>query len=146
MQIFLKAHNERNLAEYEGRMEIGEQLLSDLIRCTKLGSGGRKAYASWGKVTGTVEFANDTFNLAANIASNNQPFRWLLIKDQFSNNYLRDRKNSAINASLFRSIEALRARLGRSNRRSSLSLILRPDGLPRYRDKASSLSATTTEF
>lgn len=35
VQIFLAAHNERNLAEYEGRMEIDEQLLSNLIRCTK---------------------------------------------------------------------------------------------------------------
>jgi hypothetical protein len=35
VQIFLKAHNERNLAEYEGRMEIDEGLLADLIRCTK---------------------------------------------------------------------------------------------------------------
>jgi hypothetical protein len=35
VQIFLKAHNERNLAEYEGRMEIDEGLLTDLIRCTK---------------------------------------------------------------------------------------------------------------
>jgi hypothetical protein len=35
VQIFLKAHNERNLAEYEGRMEIDESLLADLIRCTK---------------------------------------------------------------------------------------------------------------
>jgi hypothetical protein len=35
LQIFLKAHNERNLAEYEGRMEIDEGLLADLIRCTK---------------------------------------------------------------------------------------------------------------
>jgi hypothetical protein len=35
VQIFLKAHNERNLAEYEGRMEIDERLLVDLIRCTK---------------------------------------------------------------------------------------------------------------
>ena len=35
MQIFLKAHNERNLAEYEGRAEIDERLLADLIRCTK---------------------------------------------------------------------------------------------------------------
>jgi hypothetical protein len=34
-QIFLKAHNERNLAEYEGRMEIDKGLLADLIRCTK---------------------------------------------------------------------------------------------------------------
>jgi hypothetical protein len=35
LQIFLKAHNARNLAEYEGRMEIDEGLLVDLIRCTK---------------------------------------------------------------------------------------------------------------
>jgi hypothetical protein len=35
VQIFLRAHNERNLAEYEGRMEIGEGLLADLIGCTK---------------------------------------------------------------------------------------------------------------
>jgi hypothetical protein len=35
VQIFLKAHNERNLAEFEGRMEIDEGLLADLIRCTK---------------------------------------------------------------------------------------------------------------
>ena len=35
VQIFLKAHNERNLAEYQGRMEIDEELLADLIRCTK---------------------------------------------------------------------------------------------------------------
>jgi hypothetical protein len=35
VQIFLKAHNERNLAEYEGRLEIDERLLADLIRCTR---------------------------------------------------------------------------------------------------------------
>jgi hypothetical protein len=35
VQVFLRAHNERNLAEYEGRMEIDEGLLADLIRCTK---------------------------------------------------------------------------------------------------------------
>lgn len=35
IQIFLKAHNERNLAEYQGRMEIDKQLLADLIRCTR---------------------------------------------------------------------------------------------------------------
>jgi hypothetical protein len=35
VQILLKAHNERNLAEYQGRMEIDERLLTDLIRCTK---------------------------------------------------------------------------------------------------------------
>ena len=44
IQIFLKAHNERNLAEYQGRMEIDETVLADLIRCTKkLANGGRKA-------------------------------------------------------------------------------------------------------
>jgi hypothetical protein len=35
VQIFLRAHNERNLAEYEGRVDIDEKLLADLIRCTK---------------------------------------------------------------------------------------------------------------
>lgn len=35
IQIFLRAHNERNLAEYEGHMELDEQLLADLIRCAK---------------------------------------------------------------------------------------------------------------
>jgi len=35
IQIFLRAHNERNLAEYEGRMKIDEQLLADLIRSAK---------------------------------------------------------------------------------------------------------------
>jgi hypothetical protein len=35
IQIFLKAHNERNLAEYEGRMDLDEGLLADLIRCAK---------------------------------------------------------------------------------------------------------------
>jgi len=35
IQIFLRAHNERNLAEYEGRMEIDKKLLSQLVRCTK---------------------------------------------------------------------------------------------------------------
>jgi hypothetical protein len=35
IQIFLKAHNERNLAEYQGRMEMDGKLLTDLIRCTK---------------------------------------------------------------------------------------------------------------
>jgi len=35
IQIFLRAHNERNLAEYEGRMEINEKLLSELVRCTR---------------------------------------------------------------------------------------------------------------
>ncbi len=35
IQIFLKAHNERNLAEYEGRVDIDARLLGDLIRCTK---------------------------------------------------------------------------------------------------------------
>jgi hypothetical protein len=35
VQVFLKAHNERNLAEYQGRMEIDKELLVGLIRCTK---------------------------------------------------------------------------------------------------------------
>lgn len=35
IQTFLKAHNERNLAEYEGRTEIDAQLLADLVRSTK---------------------------------------------------------------------------------------------------------------
>jgi hypothetical protein len=36
IQIFLRgAHNERNLAEYEGRVDMDEKLLADLIRCTK---------------------------------------------------------------------------------------------------------------
>ena len=35
IQVFLRAHNERNLAEYEGRVDINEKLLADLIRCTK---------------------------------------------------------------------------------------------------------------
>jgi hypothetical protein len=35
VQIFLKAHSERNLAEYEGRMEIDQVLLADLIRCAR---------------------------------------------------------------------------------------------------------------
>ena len=35
IQVFLKAHNERNLAEYEGRVEISEELLAELIRCAK---------------------------------------------------------------------------------------------------------------
>ena len=36
IQVFLKAHNERNLAEYEGRVDIDKKLLADLIRCTKM--------------------------------------------------------------------------------------------------------------
>jgi len=35
LQIFLRAHNERNLAAYEGRIDIDEELLADLIQCTK---------------------------------------------------------------------------------------------------------------
>jgi hypothetical protein len=35
VQVSLKAHHERNLAEYQGRTEIDERLLADLIRCTK---------------------------------------------------------------------------------------------------------------
>ncbi len=33
-RVLAKCHNQRNLAEYEGRSEVDEQLLSDLIRCT----------------------------------------------------------------------------------------------------------------
>ena len=35
IQTFLKAHNERNLAEYQGRMEIDPKLLAELLRSTK---------------------------------------------------------------------------------------------------------------
>ena len=35
VQVFLRAHNERNLAEYEGRLDIDAELLAALIRCTK---------------------------------------------------------------------------------------------------------------
>lgn len=33
IRIFSKSHNERNLAEYEGRTEVDERLLGELIRC-----------------------------------------------------------------------------------------------------------------
>jgi hypothetical protein len=35
LRIFLKAHNERNLAAYEGRLDIDEKLLENLIEATK---------------------------------------------------------------------------------------------------------------
>jgi hypothetical protein len=35
IQTFLKAHNERNLAEYQGRMDIDAKFLADLLRSTK---------------------------------------------------------------------------------------------------------------
>jgi hypothetical protein len=35
IRIFLKAHNERNLAEYEGHIDLNQELLAELIRCTK---------------------------------------------------------------------------------------------------------------
>ncbi|MFL6800026.1 MAG: hypothetical protein ACJ8F3_21760 [Xanthobacteraceae bacterium] len=35
LQIFLKAHNERNLAAYQGRVDIDEKLLTELIAATK---------------------------------------------------------------------------------------------------------------
>jgi len=35
LQIFLKAHNERNLASYQGRIDIDEALLASLIAATK---------------------------------------------------------------------------------------------------------------
>jgi hypothetical protein len=44
LQIFLKAHNQRNLAEYEGSMEIDQRLLADLIR------GARKLEIAVGKL------------------------------------------------------------------------------------------------
>ena len=34
IRIFAKSHNERNLAEYEGRTEVDERLLAELIRHT----------------------------------------------------------------------------------------------------------------
>jgi len=34
VRIFAKSHNERNLAEYEGRTEVDERLLAELIRYT----------------------------------------------------------------------------------------------------------------
>ncbi|MGH6682398.1 MAG: hypothetical protein ACRECA_00490 [Pseudolabrys sp.] len=33
-RVLAKSHDVRNLAEYEGRTEVDEQLLADLIRCT----------------------------------------------------------------------------------------------------------------
>jgi uncharacterized protein (UPF0332 family) len=35
VQIFLRAHNERNLAAYEGRVDINKELVAALIRATK---------------------------------------------------------------------------------------------------------------
>jgi hypothetical protein len=35
LQVFLRAHAERNLAEYEGRTDIDAALLKELLRCTK---------------------------------------------------------------------------------------------------------------
>lgn len=35
VRIFLKAHAERNFAEYEGRIELDKRLLADLIHCSK---------------------------------------------------------------------------------------------------------------
>jgi hypothetical protein len=35
IQVFLKAHNERNLAEYQGRVDTDAKVLSDLINRTK---------------------------------------------------------------------------------------------------------------
>lgn len=34
IRIFDKSHNERNLAEYQGRTEVDQRLLGELIRCT----------------------------------------------------------------------------------------------------------------
>jgi hypothetical protein len=49
LQIFLKAHNERNLAAYEGRVDINEKLLADLIGATK------RLEAAVGKLTPPAE-------------------------------------------------------------------------------------------
>src|SRR5438270_10872263 len=35
VQIFLRAHNERNLAAYQGRVDIDKRLLADIIGATK---------------------------------------------------------------------------------------------------------------
>jgi hypothetical protein len=35
LQVFLRAHNERNLAAYEGRIDIDKKLLAGLIGATK---------------------------------------------------------------------------------------------------------------
>jgi hypothetical protein len=35
VQVFLRAHNARNLAEYEGRADVDPHLLADLIHCTR---------------------------------------------------------------------------------------------------------------
>jgi hypothetical protein len=35
VQVFLAAHTTRNLAEYEGSIDIDAKLLADLVRCTK---------------------------------------------------------------------------------------------------------------
>jgi hypothetical protein len=35
IQIFLQAHNERNLAAYEGRVDIDTKLLADLVSATR---------------------------------------------------------------------------------------------------------------
>jgi hypothetical protein len=35
LRVFLRAHNERNLAAYEGRLDIDEKLLKDLVSATK---------------------------------------------------------------------------------------------------------------
>jgi hypothetical protein len=34
LQVLVKAHNQRNLAEYEGAIDIDDMLLADLLRCT----------------------------------------------------------------------------------------------------------------
>lgn len=34
IQVFVRAHNQRNLAEYEGAIDVDEVLLADLLRCT----------------------------------------------------------------------------------------------------------------
>jgi hypothetical protein len=66
VQTFLKAHNERNLAEYEGRLEIDEKLpCRPHHRNKKVGGRGRRAHTSSGQAVksgatpgiGNVRFA-----------------------------------------------------------------------------------------
>ena len=35
VRIFLKAHSDRNLSEYEGHLEVDDRFLDELIACTK---------------------------------------------------------------------------------------------------------------
>jgi hypothetical protein len=46
VQVFLRAHNARNLAEYEGRAEVDSRLLAELNRCTTVLQGAVGKLAS----------------------------------------------------------------------------------------------------